>query len=191
LARSLTWCQEDVAGEYQIKRDAAGEEYLEVAGRGVALLHDPLLNKGTAFTAEEREVFGLSGFLPVHVATGSPFPDVVLGEKRFVVGQGNNAFIFHGVGLGTLAMGASGVTDGMFTAAANRLFELIPRDRLQQRCVYPPYATLREISKEVAIAVGEAAVRDGVAHRRSRAEIAAAVEAKMWIPRYLPYRPAW
>jgi malate dehydrogenase (oxaloacetate-decarboxylating) len=124
------------------------------------------------------------------VATGSPFPDVVLGEKRFVVGQGNNAFVFPGVGLGTLAVRASEVTDGMFTAAAHRVFELVPQDRLQQRCVYPAYAGLREVSKEVAIAAGEAAVRDGAARPRSSAEIAAAVEAKMWSPHYLAYRPA-
>src|ERR1700685_4183991 len=35
--------------------------------RGLALLRDPLLNKGTAFTEEERDAFGLRGFLPAHV----------------------------------------------------------------------------------------------------------------------------
>ena len=36
---------------------------------GPALLHDPLLNKGTAFTAAERRAFGLTGLLPPHVHT--------------------------------------------------------------------------------------------------------------------------
>ncbi len=150
----------------------------------------PLSNPTANCEADPADIYRWSEGQAL-VATGSPFPDVVMGEKRFVVGQGNNAFIFPGVGLGTLAVGASEVTDGMFTAAAHRLFDLVPQDRLRQRCVYPPYAALRGISKEVAVGVGEVAVRDGVAPRRSRAEIAAAVEAKMWSPHYLPYRPTW
>jgi malate dehydrogenase (oxaloacetate-decarboxylating) len=149
----------------------------------------PLSNPTANCEADPADIYRWSGGRAI-VATGSPFPDVILGEKRFVVGQGNNAFVFPGVGLGTLAVGASEVTDGMFTVAAHRLFELVPQDRLQQRCVYPPYVALREVSKEVAIAVGEMAVRDGVAPPRSRAEVAAAVEAQMWLPRYPAYRPA-
>lgn len=148
----------------------------------------PLSNPTANCEADPADVYRWSHGQAI-VATGSPFPDVLLGEKRFIVGQGNNAFIFPGVGLGTLAVGASEVTDGMFTAAAHRLFDLVPQDRLGQRCVYPPYAALREVSKQVAVAVGEAAVRDGVAPPRSRAEITAAVESKMWTPRYPAYRP--
>jgi malate dehydrogenase (oxaloacetate-decarboxylating) len=122
------------------------------------------------------------------VATGSPFPDVMLGTQRLVVGQGNNAFIFPGMGLGTLAVGAREVTDGMFTTAAHRLVEFVPEERLRQRCVYPAYSALRELSKHIAIAAGESAVREGVAPKRSHDEIVVAVEEKMWAPHYLPYR---
>jgi malate dehydrogenase (oxaloacetate-decarboxylating) len=147
----------------------------------------PLSNPTANCEADPADVYRWSNGRAI-VATGSPFPDVMLGGRRCIVGQGNNAFIFPGVGLGTLAVGASEVTDGMFTAAAHRLVELVPPDRLEQRCVYPSYAALREVSKQVAIAVGEAAVRDGAAPARSRAEIEGAVAAKMWTPRYLPYR---
>ncbi len=149
----------------------------------------PLSNPTANCEADPADVYRWSEGRAV-IATGSPFPNVLLGERRFIIGQGNNAFVFPGVGLGTLAVGASEVTDGMFTAAAHRLFELVPPDRLQQRCVYPPYAALREVSTQVAIAVGEAAVRDGVAPARSHTEITAAVKAKIWVPRYLRYRPA-
>jgi malate dehydrogenase (oxaloacetate-decarboxylating) len=128
----------------------------------------PLSNPTANSEADPADIYRWSEGRAI-VATGSPFPDVVLEEKRFVVGQGNNAFVFPGVGLGTLAVRASEVTDGMFTAAAHRVFELVPQDRLHQRCVYPAYAGLREVSKEVAIAAGEAAVRDGAARPRSRA----------------------
>ena len=122
------------------------------------------------------------------VATGSPFPDVTLGDERFVVGQGNNAFVFPGIGLGTLAVSAREVTDNMLTAAAHALYELVSELRLKSRCVYPPYSALREVSRDVAIAVGAAAVQDGVAPKRSHEAIVAAIEAKMWMPEYLPYR---
>ncbi len=32
--------------------------------RGVKLLHDPVRNKGTAFTQEERDMLGIRGLLP-------------------------------------------------------------------------------------------------------------------------------
>jgi malate dehydrogenase (oxaloacetate-decarboxylating) len=122
------------------------------------------------------------------VATGSPYPDVTVGRERFIVGQGNNAFVFPGVGLGTLAVGAKEVTDAMFTAAAHCLFELVSDLRLRSRCVYPPYSALREVSRKVAIAVGTSAVESGVAPALSPEAVAAAVDAKMWVPDYLPYR---
>jgi malate dehydrogenase (oxaloacetate-decarboxylating) len=149
----------------------------------------PLSNPTANCEADPADVYRWSTGRAI-VATGSPFPDVVLGGRRFIVGQGNNAFIFPGVGLGALAVGAREVTDGMFTAAAQSLFEMVSQDRLQQRCVYPPYAALREVSRYVAVAVGEAAVRDGVAPARSLEEIAAAVSARMWTPRYVAYRPS-
>ena len=42
---------------------------MPVAKRGIDLLHDPQLNKSTAFTADEREALGLTGLLPAAVDT--------------------------------------------------------------------------------------------------------------------------
>lgn len=54
---------------YQNKKDATGHSYLEVQVNGVDLIRDPFLNKGMAFTADERLAFGLHGLLPAHIAT--------------------------------------------------------------------------------------------------------------------------
>ncbi|MGD0133833.1 MAG: NAD-dependent malic enzyme [Bryobacteraceae bacterium] len=47
----------------------AGEDCLKTKARGLAVLTTPLLNKGTAFTAEEREELGLTGLLPPVIST--------------------------------------------------------------------------------------------------------------------------
>ena len=95
------------------------------------------------------------------VATGSPF-------KGF--GQGNNVFIFPGVGLGVLAAGAKKITDVMFTAAAQRLSELVSKEELDRGLIYPPMKNLRDVCVEVAMAVSG----------KSKKEIV----KRMWEPRY-------
>jgi malate dehydrogenase (oxaloacetate-decarboxylating) len=55
---------------YQPKTDpATGERYLPVRLRGRALMTDPMLNKGTAFTRDERAELGIGGLLPPSVCT--------------------------------------------------------------------------------------------------------------------------
>lgn len=124
------------------------------------------------------------------VATGSPFPDVMRGEKRHVIGQGNNAFIFPGLGLGALVSRASRITDGMLTAAAEALAEYTDPGRLLEGAVYPRVDSLRRASKHVAIAVVKQAASDGVARHEVDGEVAKAVAEAMWEPRYLPIKRA-
>jgi malate dehydrogenase (oxaloacetate-decarboxylating)/malate dehydrogenase (oxaloacetate-decarboxylating)(NADP+) len=123
------------------------------------------LSNPTAFTeAAPEDIYRWTEGKAI-VATGSPFPDVKFGSKTFTVGQGNNVFIFPGVGLGTLAVGASVITDEMITAAAKKLSEIIPQDHLDINCVYPHPRELREVCMDVAVAVAAAAIEQGVAKK--------------------------
>lgn len=122
------------------------------------------------------------------VATGSPFPDVDYRGKVFIVGQGNNVFIFPGVGLGALVIKAEFITDEMFTVAANRLSELVSQFRLDLNCVYPPISDLRNVCKEIAISVAKIAIEQKVARKPVVPELLEEmVASRMWVPRYARY----
>ncbi|MEI8167786.1 MAG: malic enzyme-like NAD(P)-binding protein, partial [Chloroflexales bacterium] len=121
------------------------------------------------------------------VATGSPFPPVSYGGQTITIGQCNNVFIFPGVGLGVSASGARRVTDTMFVAAARALSLWAPARHDPTAPLYPSLAQARAISQHVAVAVGLAAMRAGVAEPLPEAELAERVRATMWEPRYVPY----
>jgi malic enzyme len=122
------------------------------------------------------------------VAAGSPFPDVECGGRRFRVGQGNNAFIFPGLGLGALAVRARKVTNEMTSAASRTLAALITNEELDAGLLFPSVARLRSVSFDIAVAVAREAVRDGVADVAPDA-IEGQVRAAMWEPNYPPYEP--
>jgi len=125
------------------------------------------------------------------VATGSPFDPVEYAGRRIVIGQGNNVFVFPGVGLGAIVAEASAVTDTMFVAAADRLAAEVSDEELASGSIFPSVSRIRGVTARIAEGVVRAAREDGVARRALRDdEIPAAVAAAMWEPVYLPMDPA-
>jgi malic enzyme len=123
------------------------------------------------------------------VATGSPFPAVERGSRVHHVGQANNMYVFPAMGLGSLAVRARRVTDGMFLAAAAALADCVPGEVAASGSLFPPITDVRSVSRTLAIAVGEEARREGVA-RELDTPADQLVDEMMWWPEYLPYRPA-
>lgn len=124
------------------------------------------------------------------VATGSPFDDVELDDRKIPIAQCNNAYIFPGVGLGVIAANASKVTDEMLMAASRALAESSPLAHSDTGALLPALSDVRDLSQAIAIAVARQAQADGVALSSSDEAIQAAVERNFWFPRYRRYRRA-
>ena len=120
-------------------------------------------------------------------ACGSPFDPVTLGDRNFVPRQGNNSYIFPGVGLGAIASRASRVTDAMFMAAAHALAAQVSEDDLQQGSLYPPLNNIRVVSVHIAAAVAAVAYREGLARATQPADLLGFMRAQMYEPRYATY----
>jgi malic enzyme len=121
------------------------------------------------------------------VATGSPFPDVNYEGRRHRIGQANNVFVFPGMGLGVLTVGAREVSDRMFLAASKALADSVGKELVEAGQLYPSIADVRATSFAVAKAVANQAIADGIADPME--DVEQRIEEEMWFPDYLPYRP--
>jgi malate dehydrogenase (oxaloacetate-decarboxylating)(NADP+) len=117
-------------------------------------------------------------------ACGSPFDPVVVENKTYVPRQGNNSYIFPGVGLGVIVSGARRVTDEMFMAAARTLAAMVTEDDLAQGSLYPALPRIREVSARIAASVAQVAFRRGLAATKPPADVLAYVKSQMYDPRY-------
>lgn len=120
-------------------------------------------------------------------ASGSPFPPFTYEGRTIVSGQGNNSYIFPGVGLGVLASEAKHVTDRMFAEAARALAQQTSEADLDMGRIYPSLKRIQEVSAHIGAAVAEVAFRDGLAGVAHPADVLELVKSRMWVPRYESY----
>ena len=112
----------------------------------------PLSNPTSNCEAAPADIYSWTGGRAL-VATGSPFADVAFAGRSFRVGQGNNAYIFPGVGLAALAAGMPVINNRMFFAAATALAACVTDHELQSGLLYPAVPRMREVARAVAAAV--------------------------------------
>lgn len=117
-------------------------------------------------------------------ACGSPFDPVKLAGQTFVPRQGNNSYIFPGVGLGAIVSGARRITDEMFMSAAHTLAHDVTETDLAQGSLYPALTRIREVSANIAAAVARVAYQRDLASAQAPDDINAHVQSQMYDPRY-------
>jgi malate dehydrogenase (oxaloacetate-decarboxylating)(NADP+) len=117
-------------------------------------------------------------------ACGSPYDPVKLNGTTFVPRQGNNSYIFPGVGLGVIASGARLVTDEMFMAAAHTLANCVTDADLAQGSLYPALPRIREVSAQIGAAVASVAYQNGLTNGQAPNDLLALVQAQMYDPHY-------
>lgn len=117
-------------------------------------------------------------------ASGSPFDPVRLGNETFVPGQGNNAYIFPGVGLGAIVSGARAVTDEMFLAAAHSLANQVRDSDLERGRVYPSLNRIREVSSQIAYDVARLAWERELTDKERPDDLPGAIQEYMYQPVY-------
>jgi len=120
-------------------------------------------------------------------ASGSPYKPIEFEGKVYEPGQGNNMYIFPGIGLGSILCKAKHITDSMVEQAAIALAGSLTQDESSSELVYPRLTRIRDISAEIALAVIRAAQKDNVDENAlfrnlSNDALLEYIKAKQWQP---------
>jgi len=118
------------------------------------------------------------------IASGSPFDPIKTTDGLCRIGQANNVFVFPGIGLGAIVSGATEITTTMIAASSKALADSLTDEEIASRCLMPEISRLWEVCGQVALAVAQQAIEDGVAQFTETDKLEARVAEYRWVPEY-------
>lgn len=122
------------------------------------------------------------------IATGSPFPPVKYQGREIPIAQCNNALVYPGIGVGVLAIKARYLSDEMLWAACQKTVACSPTLHDPKDPLLPSFDEASTLSKQIAIAVAEQGIKEGLAQVDTNIPITQLIDDIHWEPHYLPYR---
>jgi len=147
----------------------------------------PLSNPTSICEALPADIFKWSDGRAI-VATGSPFPKVDFKGKSYRIGQGNNVFIFPGVGLASIIGKLKTIDDDIFTRAAYALADSVSNSDLSLNTIYPKITDIKNVTLRVATECLKHISKTDPGIGSKKKDLSKAIDSLMWKPEYLPYR---